>query len=258
MLTLGELRLLFLAERRVQKTPLGLGQVCGCACPQAGPAVVPALSRCPALSRETNKRWGGCCGRGETWLDGGDIPALRGCPESSGALSWLYRLVQTFPGPSLGPSPEARAGSAKQEQPHLLQSWLPSLWHIYTTSAAELLGAWLMCAGPSALWCGPGEGLEPRADARSPPFPRKAGSISHPSPRRGLLGWLQPSSLRASLFLRPSRFPGRGHCSQHYLMGAAAPFPPALPRCGLRPPVLTKHTEAGGEHRPGDSQPALC
>lgn len=49
MLTLGELRLLFLAERRVQKTPLRLGQVCGHACPQAGPAVVPTLSRCPVL-----------------------------------------------------------------------------------------------------------------------------------------------------------------------------------------------------------------
>lgn len=35
-------------------------------------------------------------------------------------------LVQTFLSPSLGPSPETWAGSAKQERPHLLQSWLPS------------------------------------------------------------------------------------------------------------------------------------
>lgn len=36
-------------------------------------------------------------------------------------------VVQTFLSPSLGPSPETWAGSAKQERPRLLQSWLPSL-----------------------------------------------------------------------------------------------------------------------------------
>lgn len=93
--------------------------------------------------------------------------------------------------------------------------------------------------------CSAGEGPKPWADAQNPPFPHRAGSISHPCPRQGLLGWLHPSSLGTALFLRPSRFPGRGHYSQHCLMGAAAPNPPALPSCGLRSLVLTM-TEPDG------------
>lgn len=93
--------------------------------------------------------------------------------------------------------------------------------------------------------CSAGEGPKPWADAQNPPFPHRAGSISHPCPRQGLLGWLHPSSLGTALFLRPSRFPGRGHYSQQCLMGAAAPNPPALPSCGLRSLVLTM-TEPDG------------
>lgn len=104
-----------------------------------------------------------------------------------------------------------------------------------------LLWSWwqlgLMHGGPSVSSCSAVEG--PKPWAQSPPFPHRAGSLSHPCPRQGLLSWLHPSSLGATLFLRPSRFPDRGHCSQHCLMGAAAPNPPALPQCGLRSLVLT-------------------
>lgn len=56
---------------------------------------------------------------------------------------------------------------------------------------------------------------------------------------RGFLAGYIPTPLGATLFLHPSHFPDRGHCSQHCLMGAAAPNPPALPYSGLRLLVLT-------------------
>jgi len=76
----------------------------------------------------------------------------------------LYIHIQTFRSPSLGPSPAARAGRAQQEQPCLLQSWLPSLWHIYTTSAPEPVGA------RTAVWGS-------ISDACSLPFPTSGERI---------------------------------------------------------------------------------
>lgn len=101
-------------------------------------------------------------------------------------------------------------------------------WHNLTCLFWGWLG--LIHGGPSVLSDNARGGLNLWADVQSPPFPPRAGSVSHPCPMQGLLlAWLHPSSPGTTLFLCPSCFPDRGHCSQHSLMGAAAPNPPALP-----------------------------
>lgn len=116
-------------------------------------------------------------------------------------------VVQTFLSPSLGPSPETWAGIA-QLPPVELASFTPLHCGIFVPC---LLWSWqelnLMRGGPSVSPCSAGEGLKPWADAQSPPFPRGAGSISHPCPRQGLLGWLHPSSLGGHSLPSPLSFP---------------------------------------------------
>lgn len=79
-------------------------------------------------------------------------------------------VVQTFLSLSLGPSPETWAGSTKQEWPPIScrAGFLHSsqLWHIYTMSALELLGARVDAWRSLSV----GEGLNLWADAQSLPF----------------------------------------------------------------------------------------
>lgn len=179
----------------------------------------------------------------EKQIDGG-VAAVAEDGHHSPHSEWLswhnsdsMLLVETFLSPSLGPSPESQAGSARQDRARFLQSWLPSLLCYSIILPCLFWSCWelgLIRGSPSVLSDSAEEGSKLWADVQSPPFPQGAGSVSHPCPRQGLLlGWLHPSSSGTTLFLCPSCFPDRGHCSQHSLMGAAAPNPPALPYCVL-------------------------
>lgn len=157
------------------------------------------------------------------------VPTLCDYP---GTAVTLCCLCKTSSAPCLAPALNLGQGVQGRNGPiscraGFLHSSL--LQHNFTMSVLELVGAcvdtWKSLSVVSA-----GEGSKLWADVQSPPFLQGAGSVSHPCPRKELLlGWLHPSSPGTTLFLCPSCFPDRGHCSQHSLMGAAAPNPPALP-----------------------------
>lgn len=158
------------------------------------------------------------------------VPTLCDYP---GTVVTLYCLCKTSSAPCLAPALNLGQGVQGRNGPiscraGFLHSSL--LQHNFTMSVLQLVGAcvdtWKSQCCQTALERGRSCGL----DVQSPSFPQGAGSVSHPCPRKGLLlGWLHPSSPGTTLFLCPSCFPDRGHCSQHSLMGAAAPNPPALP-----------------------------
>lgn len=137
MLTLGELKLLFLAEigRRVQSWDW-CRKVVARAHPQAGPAE--ALLCLAALFYSEKQIDGGVAAAAE---DGGDVPALRGCPDSSGALCWLCKPSSA---PCLAPALKLGQGAQSRHGPISCRAgFLHSspLWYIYTMSALELVGA---------------------------------------------------------------------------------------------------------------------
>lgn len=97
------------------------------ACSQAGPAG--ALFCLAALFYSEKQIDGGVVAMAE---DGGDVPALHGCPD------WLCKPSSA---PRLAPALKLGQGAQNRNGPRLLQSWLPSLLSVMAYLYHDCSGA---------------------------------------------------------------------------------------------------------------------